>query len=98
VVYDRRTDCLRDVEVTPATVNDVEIGQKVAIETGASYVFDKGYCHFGWWQKINAGGAFFVTRTKVNCRFRSIKRPPLRQRKGDGFPIFDHPEVLLPHS
>lgn len=95
VVYDPRTDCLRDVEVTPATVNDVEIGQKVAIETGASYVFDKGYCHFGWWQKINAGGAFFVTRTKVNCRLRSIKRRPLRKRKGDGFRIVDDREVVL---
>jgi IS4 transposase len=95
VVYDPCTDCLRDVEVTPATVNDVEIGQKVALETGATYVFDKGYCHFGWWQKINAGGAFFVTRTKVNCRLRSIKRRPLRKRKGDGFRVVDDREVVL---
>lgn len=95
VVYDPHADCLRDVEVTPATVNDVEIGQKVALEAGASYVFDKGYCHFGWWQKINAGGAFFVTRTKVNCRLRSIKRRPLRKRKGDGFRVVDDREVVL---
>jgi IS4 transposase len=95
VVYDPHTDWLRDVEVTPATVNDVEIGQKVALETGATYVFDKGYCHFGWWQKINAGGAFFVTRTKVNCRLRSIKRRPLRKRKGDGFRVVDDREVVL---
>ena len=95
VVYDPRTDCLRDVEVTPATVNDVEIGQKVALEAGATYVFDKGYCHFGWWQKINASGAFFVTRTKVNCRLRSIKRRPLRKRKGDGFRVVDDREVVL---
>lgn len=95
VVYDPHADCLRDIEVTPATVNDVEIGQRVALEVGATYVFDKGYCHFGWWQKINAGGAFFVTRTKVNCRLRSIKRRPLRKRKGDGFRIVDDREVVL---
>jgi putative transposase len=95
VVYDPHADCLRDVEVTPATVNDVEIGQKVVIEANATYVFDKGYCHFGWWQKINAGGAFFVTRTKVNCRLRSIKRRPLRKRKGDGFRVVDDREVVL---
>ena len=95
VVYDPRTDCLREVEVTPATVNDVEIGQNVALETSATYVFDKGYCHFGWWQKINASGAFFVTRTKVNCRLRSIKRRPLRKRKGDGFRVVDDREVVL---
>jgi putative transposase len=95
VVYDPRADCPRDVEVTPANVNDVEIGQKVALEQGATYVFDKGYCHFGWWQKINAGGAFFVTRSKVNCRLRSRKRRPLRKRKGDGFRIIDDHEVVL---
>ena len=53
------------VEVTPANVNDVEIGRQVAIEAGATYVFDKGYYHFGWWGKINDTGAFFVTRPKV---------------------------------
>jgi putative transposase len=95
VVYDPHADCPRGVEVTPANVNDVEIGQKTAIENGATYVFDKGYCHFGWWQKINAGGAFFVTRSKVNCRLRSRGRRPLRKRKGDGFKIIDDHEVGL---
>jgi putative transposase len=95
VVYDPGGDCPRCVEVTPATVNDVEIGQEVAIETGTTYVFDKGYCHFGWWQKINDGGAFFVTRPKVNCRLRSIERRPLRKCKADGFRIVDDCEVVL---
>jgi putative transposase len=95
VVYDPRIDCPRAVAVTPATVNDVEIGQTVAIESGATYVFDKGYCHFGWWQKINTGGAFLVTRPKVNCRLRAIRRRPLRKRKGDGCRILDDHEVVL---
>lgn len=94
VAYDPDTDRPHRVEVTPATVNDVEIGQKVAIEAAATYVFDKGYCHFGWWQKINDAGAFFVTRTKVNCRLRSTRRRPLRQRKADGFRILDDREVV----
>ena len=95
VVHDPGADCPRDVEITPATVNDVEIGQKVMIETGATYVFDKGYCHFGWWRKINDGGAFFVTRPKVNCRLRSTERRRSRKRKGDGFRIIDDHEVVL---
>lgn len=95
VVYDLHTDCPREVAVTPATVNDVEIGQKATIMAGATYVFDKGYCHFGWWQKINNGGAFFVTRPKVNCRLRASKRRPLRKRKGDGFKVIDDYEVVL---
>ena len=34
VVYDPDADCPRCVEVTPATVNDVEIGREVEIEAG----------------------------------------------------------------
>ena len=85
----------RDVEVTPANVNDVEIGRQVAIEAGATYVFDKGYYHFGWWKKINDTGAFFVTRTKVNTSFRVTRPCSVRKRIGDGFRIIDDAEVKL---
>jgi putative transposase len=95
VVYDPEADRPHRIEVTAATVNDVEIGQKTALEAGATYVFDKGYYHFGWWQKINDKGAFFVTRAKVNCRLRSTRRRPLRKRKADGFRIRDDHEVAL---
>jgi transposase len=95
VAYDPDADRPHYVAVTPATVNDVEVSQKVAIDAGATYVFDKGYCHFGWWQKINDDGAFFVTRAKVNCRLRSTRRRPLRKRKADGFRILDDHEVEL---
>jgi putative transposase len=95
LVYDPHGDCPRDVKITSATVNDVEIGQQVAIEKGMTYVFDKGYCHYGWWQKINDDGAFFVTRSKVNCRLRRIRRRPLRKRKGDGFCVIADDEVVL---
>ena len=56
----------RCVEITPATVNDVEVGRQTELEAGATYVFDKGYYHFGWWKKISAANAFFVTRVKVD--------------------------------
>jgi hypothetical protein len=29
--------------------------------TGATYVFDKGYCHYGWWTAIADQGAVFLT-------------------------------------
>ena len=95
VVYDPNADCPRCVEVTDANVNDVEIGREVAIEAGATYVFDKGYYHFGWWKKINDTGAFFVTRAKVNTRLRATKRRPLSECEGDGFTVIDDAEVVL---
>ena len=78
VVYDPLGDVPRAVEITPANVNDVEIGRRTKIEAATTYVFDKGYCRFDWWQKINDSKAFFVTRPKTTTRLRTIKRRPLR--------------------
>jgi len=95
VVYDPNADCPRCVEITPATVNDVETGRGVEIEAGATYVFDKGYCHFGWWKKIDDAGALFVTRAKRNTRLRVTERRYVRKIIGDGFRIVDDAEVVL---
>src|SRR6266850_4192361 len=95
VVYDPKTDVPRCVEVSPANVNDVEIGRQVAIEAGLTYVFDKGYCRFDWWKRINDAKAFFVTRAKVNMRLRATGRRYVRKIIGDGFRIIDDAEVVL---
>jgi putative transposase len=55
VVYDPKADYPRILDITDANVNDAQIGRRIAIEPGASYVFDKGYCHYGWWQGLVAG-------------------------------------------
>jgi IS4 transposase len=95
VVHHPQNDCPRCVEITPANVNDVEIGRQVPLEAGATYVFDKGYCHFGWWKKINDANAFFITRAKANTRLRATKRHYVRKKIGDGFTVMDDAEVKL---
>jgi putative transposase len=95
VVYDPLADVPTCVEVTAANVNDVEIGQQATIKRGTTYVFDKGYCRFDWWHKINDCGAFFVTRKKVNMRLRAVKHRTNRKRKGDGFKVIADDEVVL---
>ncbi len=95
VVYHPGNDVPRCVEITPATVNDVEVGRQTELEAGATYVFDKGYYHFGWWKKINAANAFFVTRAKVNTRLRKTKSRYVRKTIGDGFRIIDDADVML---
>ena len=47
---------------TSAKINDVEEGQKIDIEPNTTYVFDRGYIHFNWWNEIIEKGAYFVTR------------------------------------
>lgn len=93
VVYDPNADIPRSVEITQATVNDVEIGRQTPVEKGATYVFDKGYCRFDWWTNINESKAFFVTRPKTNMRLRRTKARHVRKSIGDGFRIIDDAEV-----
>lgn len=95
VVYDPKGDVPTSVEVTAANVNDIEIGRQAPLQAGTTYVFDKGYCRFDWWRKINDGKAFFVTRPKTTTRLRSIRHRPLRKRRGDGFEIIADDEVKL---
>jgi putative transposase len=50
-----------------ANVNDVELARELTLEEGALYVFDKGYCDYNWWNRIDKAGARFVTRFKKNA-------------------------------
>jgi IS4 transposase len=95
VVYDPIGDVPRSVTVTPANINDVEIGCQTPIERAMTYVFDKGYCRFDWWQKINDHGAFFVTRPKTTMRLRAQAIRPVEEPGGDGFTIIEDAEVRL---
>jgi putative transposase len=95
VVYDPLADLPTAIAVTSATVNDIEIGRQMAIVGGATYVFDKGYCRFDWWQKINDCRAFFVTRPKRRVRLRAVKRRSVQPCRGAGFSIIADDEVKL---
>lgn len=48
-------------------VNDVSLAAQVPLVAGAQYVFDKGYCDYNWWHRIDQAGARFVTRYKTNA-------------------------------
>ena len=61
----------------------------------ATYVFDKGYLHYGWWTTIHQAGAFFVTRPKENMGLRVLATWPLVETRGDGFIVLADEEVAL---
>lgn len=95
VVYDPKADCPRILDITDANVNDAQIGRTVGIEAGATYVFDKGYCHYGWWTAIAQAGATFVTRPKANMGLALVCERPVTEAQGDGFRILQDSEVRL---
>jgi len=95
VVYDPNSDCPRVLQITDANVNDAQIGRTVTIEKGATYVFDKGYCHYGWWTAIAGEDAFFVTRPKSNMRLDVLAKRAIGDASGDGFTVLEDAEVRL---
>lgn len=97
VVYDPAADRPIDVEISQANINDVTIGRQTTLEAGATYSFDKAYCHYGWWTKIHAASAFFVTRPKQSIRLK-VSAPrtlPHNQSIGEGFRILADEEVYF---
>jgi putative transposase len=94
-VYDPQADHPLRITVTSSTVNDVEVGREEVLEAGATYVFDKACCDYGWWSRIHAAGAYFVTRPKTNARYEIAAERPLTETKGEGFEILTDAEVRL---
>lgn len=93
VVYDPKADCPRILDITAANINDAEIGRTIKIEAGTTYVYDKGYCHYGWWRAIHDAGSVFVTRPKSNMGLALVATRPLAATEGDGFTILEDAEV-----
>ena len=93
VVYDPKADCPRILDMTDANVNDAGIGRAVVIEPGATCVFDKGYCHYGWWKAIADAGSAFVTRPKTNMGLERVRARKLTITRGDGFTVLEDDDV-----
>lgn len=55
----------------------MELASAVPLELGALYVFDKGYCDYNWWHRIDAAGAQFITRFKRNAALRFEQELPI---------------------
>jgi putative transposase len=95
VVFDPKADYPSILGITDANVNDAQIGRTITIEPGATYVFDKGYCHYGWWTAIADQGAVFVTRPKTNMRLDIVCERPIALAQGDGFTVLEDSEVRV---
>jgi putative transposase len=93
VVFDPKADYPSIIDITDANVNDAQIGRTITIEPGATYVFDKGYCHYGWWTAIARAGAVFITRPKTTMRLEIVCERPAAPAPGDGFTVLEDSEV-----
>ena len=56
--------------VTSPKISDIEPARSLPLEAETTYVFDKGYTDYAWWQAIVEADALFVTRLKTNAKRR----------------------------
>ena len=75
-LYEAHSSAVVHHSITAANVNDIDEGRRMPIEAGATYVFDKGYCDYSWWSRIDAQAARFVTRFKRNAALQVHRQLP----------------------
>jgi hypothetical protein len=102
-LYDIEAEVPAFVHITPANIHDSKAMPEIPYESGAHYIFDRGYNDFNNLNTINSIGAFFVVRAKTNVR---IKPKTWKRRLPEGvvsdviecFTVYksskDYPEAL----
>lgn len=65
--------------ITAANLNDIDYARTLAIEPGVIYVFDKAYCDYSWWWRIQCSKARFVTRFKRNAKLSVLQERRIAQ-------------------
>jgi hypothetical protein len=70
--YDIRTSIPVFMEVTPASVHDVNAMDLITYEKGSFYIFDRGYLDYERLYFIHRALSFFVIRAKNNLKFNRM--------------------------
>jgi hypothetical protein len=70
------------IYVTHGKTHEVNLLDELPIESGALYLFDRGYLDFARLYLLHQSLAFFVIRAKSNFRFRRIYSQPVDKSKG----------------
>ena len=62
-------------------VNDIAWAREhIQINAGDKLSFDRGYCDYQWWDRIDKAGATFVTRLKSNAAYAVIQTRSIHAR------------------
>ena len=72
-LYDLETQIPAFFHITTASVHDSKAMKESPIETGAYYIFDRGYNNFKELYRIHRMESFFVVRAKTNLQYKCVK-------------------------
>lgn len=81
-LFDLTTQIPAFVHITNATVHDVKAMDVIPYESGAYYVFDRGYCDFERLYRITQHTAYFVIRAKKSMQFKFETINPVDEKSG----------------
>lgn len=70
------------MQITDGSVHDVHFMDRMLIEAGSIYVFDRGYLDFARLFRIESTNAYFVIRAKSNTRFQICESRPVDKSCG----------------
>jgi len=74
LVYDLTHTIPTYFEFSGARTNDIEKAKNLEIASNTTYVMDRGYMDFNWWNEIDEKGAYFVTRLKRNNALEEVSK------------------------
>ena len=73
VVFEGEEAAPLAVQISDGNVSDVEYANQLSLEDDTTYVFDRGYCDYGLWWRIEQKSSRFVTRFKRNAKLEVVK-------------------------
>ena len=70
------------VSITDGKTSDIEMGRALQFPRGSIVAIDRGYNDYGWYNQLTTNKIFFVTRLKINAKYRVISRRSVLKNKG----------------
>ena len=68
--------------ITDGKVHEVNEARKVKLPKGSILAMDRGYIDYKWFNELNNMKVFFVTRSKINMKYKVIKRNKVNKKSG----------------
>jgi hypothetical protein len=103
-LLDLKTSIPNFIQITNASVHEVNILEVLALEEGSFYIMDRGYLDTKRLYRIHLAKAFFIIRAKRNTKFKRVISRSVNKSEGvmcdqmvkfvSFYPSRDYPEML----
>jgi putative transposase len=70
------------VSITHGKTSDIEMGRALQFPRGSIVAVDRGCNDYSWYNQLTTNKIFFVTRLKINAKYRVISRRSVLKNKG----------------